>query len=83
MREELDRFRRENEALRRSFQLTRSTTGDLEKTFGTPSASVDSGVETSMSGTLKSATALQVEVKELREREGKLYDEIQSLRRVR
>ena len=68
LREELERFRRENDVLRRSFQT---------------SASIDSGVETNLSNTLKSSTALQVEVKELREREGKLLEEIQSLKRVR
>lgn len=84
LREELERFRRENETLRRTLQMARSSTHEQGQTLPpSTSTSIDSALDTSLSSTLKSATALQLEVKELREREGKLYEQIQSLRQVR
>lgn len=101
LRDELDKFRRENEFLRQSallmqnkslhvaerekFLPTTPPTGGQSMQTATTSASVDSGLDTSMPGmssALRSNTALQFELHNLQERERKLQEQVNSLRRV-
>ncbi len=88
LREELEKFRRENELLRKSFSLNSNKTSDDErqKFTTTTTASVDSGlgiVTPGMSSTFISSSALQFELNESQERERKLEEKIISLQKVR
>ena len=100
LRDELDKFRRENEFLRQSVLLNKNKSPHAEEreklltttppTVGqsmqtATSASVDSGFDAStpgMSSTFRSNTALQFELNNLQERERKLQEQVNSLRRV-
>lgn len=84
LREELEKYRRENEILRKSLQLYSNEREQFATT--TTSASIDSGLDTvtpGMSSTFISSSALQFDLNECKERERKLKEEIISLRKVK
>ncbi len=84
-REELEKYRRENELLKKSLQLNRNRTHDDEREKF-PTTSVDSGLDTTtpgMSSTFISSNALQLELHECKERERKLEEKVNILRKVR
>jgi len=89
LREELEKYRRETEFLRKSLQQLNSnkTHGDEREKLTTTTVSVDSGFGTVMPGMsstfLSSNATLQFELNESRERERKLDEKIKLLQKVR
>jgi hypothetical protein len=85
LREELEKYRRENDSLRKSFHLNSNKNhGDERDKLIT--ASVDSGVDTNtvgMSSISLSSNALRTELNESKERERKLGEKIHLLQKVR
>jgi hypothetical protein len=85
LREELEKYRRENDILKKSFQLNSNKThGDERDKLIT--TSVDSGVDSNTGGissTFSSSNALRLELNESKERERKLEEKIHLLRKVR
>jgi hypothetical protein len=85
----LEKYRRENESLRKSFQLNSNKThggGGGDERDKVITASVDSGVDTNtagMSSTFSSSHTLRLELNESKEREKKLEEKIHLLRKVR
>ncbi|CAF3960125.1 unnamed protein product [Adineta steineri] len=92
-REELEKFRKENELLRQSLQLNSSKNhGDIRDKFTTPivgqsiqtSTSIDSALDrttSGMSSTYLNTNNLQTELNEYKERERKFQEQIDSLRK--
>ena len=92
-REELEKYRKENELLRQSLanhrihgdlrdKLTTSIVGQSVQT----ASSMDSGLDkttSGMSSTFLSSNGLQVELNDSKERERKLQEQVNSLRKVR
>ena len=99
LREELERFRQDNESLRQSIRLnskrahgaeheklTTKTPSTVGHNIRTTTTSVNSTLDTTtpgMSSTYLSSSALQLELNESRERERKLEEKINLLRKVR
>ncbi len=92
-REELDKYRKENELLRQSLNNYKIH-GDTREKFTSPSvgqsiqtaSSFDSGLDktpSGMSSTFVSSNGFQIELRESKERERKLQEQINSLRKVR
>ena len=86
LREELEKYRRENDSLRKSFQLNSNKTDGSDERDKAVTASVDSGVGThtaGMSSTFSNSHTFQLELNDSKERERKLEEKIHLLRKVR
>lgn len=85
LREELEKYREENETLRNSLRFNRRQLPGNDRDILT-TASLDSGLETNtlaMSSTFLGNTTLQSELNECRQRERKLEEKIHLLNQVR
>lgn len=93
LREELDKSRREIEFLRQKLQLNSNKNPIEEKEISTTivgqsvqtttTVSVDSGLDTSIPGMSNTFRSSTFELNEFKERERKLQEQVNSLRRVR